>query len=68
MLAFLRHPDQPAEAIRFAIRAGGDTDTVAAMAGAIAGARDGTRHPLPSSWIERLEAASRLIALADCLS
>jgi poly(ADP-ribose) glycohydrolase ARH3 len=68
VLAFLRQPDQPAEVIHFAIRAGGDTDTVAAMAGAIAGARNGTRHPLPSSWIDRLEVASRLIGLADRLS
>lgn len=67
LLAFLRHPDQPAEAIHFAILAGGDTDTIASMAGAIAGARNGA-DPLPEAWIDRLEAGAQLTALAGRLS
>jgi poly(ADP-ribose) glycohydrolase ARH3 len=42
------------EAVTFAVRCGGDTDTIAAMAGAIAGARHG-RNAIPSSWLDVLE-------------
>ena len=43
-----------AEAVTRAIRAGGDTDTTGAMAGAIAGARFGA-SAIPSRWIDALE-------------
>lgn len=51
---------QPAfeAAVRFAVRLGGDTDTVAAMAGAIAGARHGVRS-IPGRWLEALEDGER---------
>ena len=42
------------EALTFAVRCGGDTDTVAAMAGAIAGARFGLAA-IPSRWLDALE-------------
>jgi poly(ADP-ribose) glycohydrolase ARH3 len=42
------------EAVTFAVRCGGDTDTIGAMAGAIAGARHG-RKAIPSSWLDALE-------------
>lgn len=42
LLAALRSPDDLPEAVRVAIWIGGDTDTMAAMAGAIVGARVGT--------------------------
>lgn len=42
------------EAVTRAIRAGGDTDTSGAMAGAIAGARFGALA-IPSRWIDALE-------------
>jgi poly(ADP-ribose) glycohydrolase ARH3 len=45
-------------AVRFGVRLGGDTDTVAAMAGAVAGARDGYRA-IPSRWVEALEDGGR---------
>ena len=45
-------------ALRFAVRLGGDTDTVAAMAGALAGARDGSRA-IPTRWVEALEDGDR---------
>jgi poly(ADP-ribose) glycohydrolase ARH3 len=46
------------EAVRFAVRLGGDTDTVAAMTGAIAGARHGVSS-IPSRWLEALEDGDR---------
>ena len=42
------------QAVRFAVRLGGDTDTVAAMTGAIAGARQGASS-IPGRWLEALE-------------
>jgi poly(ADP-ribose) glycohydrolase ARH3 len=45
-------------AVRFGVRLGGDTDTIAAMAGAIAGARDGYRA-IPTRWVEALEDGAR---------
>lgn len=45
-------------AVRFAIRCGGDTDTIGAMAGAIAGALHGA-HSIPPRWTEALEDGPR---------
>ena len=45
-------------AVTAANRAGGDTDTVGAMAGAIAGARFGA-VAIPARWVERLEDGER---------
>jgi ADP-ribosylglycohydrolase len=42
------------EAVGFAVRCGGDTDTIGAMAGAIVGAREGARA-IPARWLDRLE-------------
>jgi poly(ADP-ribose) glycohydrolase ARH3 len=67
LLAFLLHPDRANDAIRYAIRAGGDTDTIAAMAGALAGARTGA-SALPAAWLRRLAVAGQLLGLADRLS
>jgi poly(ADP-ribose) glycohydrolase ARH3 len=67
LLAFLLHPDRPNDAIRYAIRVGGDTDTIAAMAGALAGARTGA-SALPVGWLRRLPVAGQLQHLADRLS
>lgn len=41
-------------AVTFAVRCGGDTDTIGAMAGAVAGARHGWTA-IPSSWMDALE-------------
>ncbi|GAB2745483.1 ADP-ribosylglycohydrolase family protein [Salinifilum aidingensis] len=67
LLAFLQHPDHPAEAIRYAVLAGGDTDTTAAMAAALSAGRTGV-HALPTEWIDRLEDASEIGELADVLA
>lgn len=53
VLAFLKHPDEPVEAIRYAIRAGG--------------ARTGVRA-LPQAWLHRLERAELVGELADALA
>ncbi|MEX2529945.1 MAG: ADP-ribosylglycohydrolase family protein [Gemmatimonadota bacterium] len=52
--AFLSHPDDPEEAIITAVGLGGDTDTIGAMAGALAGARCGASS-LPARWLEAAE-------------
>jgi ADP-ribosyl-[dinitrogen reductase] hydrolase len=54
---WLRHRDQPRAAIEAAVRLGGDTDTVAAIVGALLGAELGGRElerRLDPAWIERL--------------
>ena len=65
--SFLRHSGRPEEVIRFAILAGGDTDTVAAMAGALAGAHSGYTAFSPHV-VGRLEAAERLHRCAERLA
>lgn len=68
LYAFLRSPDDWWETACTAIEVGGDTDTMAAMAGAVAGARLG-RGALPAALLERLNdrgawGAEALAALA----
>ena len=50
------------DAIKAAIRAGGDTDTTAAIVGALFAARDGTMDML-DSWITGVEDSAQLIKL-----
>ena len=58
-------------AVTFAIRCGGDTDTVGAMAGAVAGARFGL-SAIPARWLDALEdgpkGRSHVLRLADRLA
>ncbi|NEE04194.1 ADP-ribosylglycohydrolase family protein [Phytoactinopolyspora halotolerans] len=65
--AFLRHPADPVAAIMFAIAMGGDTDTVAAMAGSLAGAYAG-ENSLPEKMLHRLERRHHIVHLADRLA
>ena len=65
--AFLVRPNSFVETVRFAISLGGDTDTIASMAGAVAGARLG-EQAVPARWRQRTEAASLLVELADRLA
>lgn len=65
--AFLHHPDAYADTVSFAIEMGGDTDTIASMAGAISGARLGL-SALPESWLRRAEGVAHLQHLADQLA
>jgi poly(ADP-ribose) glycohydrolase ARH3 len=57
----------PLRVVTTAIRFGGDTDTIAAMAGAMAGAAWGLEH-LPDALLDRLEARAELERLAETLS
>jgi poly(ADP-ribose) glycohydrolase ARH3 len=66
LTVFLRHPDTFADAIAAAVCLGGDTDTIASMTGALAGARLGA-DAIPVEWRDRLEDAERIRATADLL-
>lgn len=50
--AFLRHPDDYRAAVESVIRCGGDTDTVAAITGALVGIRVG-KAGIPKEWLDR---------------
>ncbi len=54
------------EALIFLAEAGGDTDTNAAVAGALLVARDG-EAAIPPRWLDQLEQARRIAALAERL-
>lgn len=66
----LRYPGEPRRAILTAVNAGYDADSVASMAGNIAGAWCGARRLQAEApeWWEELEAREELIALADQLA
>lgn len=68
--AFLVHPDDPEEAVVTAVALGGDTDTIGAMTGALAGARNGA-STIPTRWMEVVESGGEgreaLTRLADGL-
>jgi len=55
------------DAVRAAISLGGDTDTIAAMVGAIVGAHVGEKN-LPVEWIEQLEEGPRGRSFARSLA
>jgi poly(ADP-ribose) glycohydrolase ARH3 len=63
---FLSSPDSYEGVILKAITLGDDTDTVAAMAGAISGAHLGVAA-IPTRWIERLEDPAHVLAVAERL-
>lgn len=65
LACFLTHADSFTDAVKAAISVGGDTDTIAAMTGALAGACHGY-SAIPEPW-RAVEGASELIALADSL-
>ncbi|KAF6259861.1 ADP-ribosylation/Crystallin J1 [Scenedesmus sp. NREL 46B-D3] len=56
--AVVRHWRSPADALVAAVHYGGDTDTIACMAGAMMGALHGTSW-LPQAWLSNLENGSR---------
>ncbi|WP_101296116.1 ADP-ribosylglycohydrolase family protein [Halegenticoccus soli] len=61
----LTAPDAQSAIIN-AVNAGGDTDTVAAIAGAVAGARHGVSS-LPQRWIDTVDHSNELTQLARTL-
>jgi len=63
---FLRQPQSYKDTVIYAISLGGDTDTIAAMAGAISGAYLGM-EAIPSEWWAKLENRAHIEALAEKL-
>jgi len=63
---FLRQPQSYKDTVIYAISLGGDTDTIAAMAGAISGAYLGI-EAIPSEWRAKLENREYIEALAEKL-
>ena len=65
IFAFLKcSGDSFQELIPYSISLGGDTDTIASMAGAIGGAYWGMEK-IPKEWIDCCEASSEAQSLAD---
>ena len=63
---FLNRPGSFKGAVTYAISLGGDTDTIACMVGALAGAHLGA-EAIPKPWREQVEGSGRLEGLADSL-
>ena len=63
---FLRHSQSFEGVVKHAISVGGDTDTIASMAGALSGTYLGL-DAIPPEWRERVEGAAQLQTLADSL-
>ena len=66
IFSFLAHPRDFTSTIIYSISLGGDTDTIASMAGAISGAYLGIEE-IPSEWQGKLENRDHLLDLADRL-
>jgi len=64
---FLKHYWSYKETVAYAVSLGGDTDTIAAMAGAIAGAYLGI-EAIPSDWQLKVENKDYIEALAEGLA
>ncbi|AJE86491.1 glycohydrolase [Streptomyces albus] len=62
LLCFLQFADEPVTALRRAACTSGDSDSLAALTGAFAGAHHGT-GTWPSEWADRIEYESRLVTL-----
>lgn len=62
LYCFLLLPDDPPAAVRRAACSSGDSDSIAALAGAFAGARHGA-DAWPGEWTEVIEYRDRLLAL-----
>ncbi|MEP7218479.1 MAG: ADP-ribosylglycohydrolase family protein [Bacteroidota bacterium] len=65
--AFLLFPDDPVQALRRAAVTRGDSDSIASLCGAFAGARHGMAA-WPEEWVTRIEYGKRIGELADALS
>ncbi|ROO63135.1 poly(ADP-ribose) glycohydrolase ARH3 [Micromonospora sp. Llam0] len=67
LAVFLADPQRPHDVVRSAIQVGGDTDTIAAMAAAMCGARCGEQG-LPVLWGLRLADTRRLWQVSSALA
>ena len=63
---FAKHHESYAKAVLYAISLGGDTDTIGAMTGAIAGAYHGIEN-IPNAWKQKLEKRDYIEKLANKL-
>ncbi|MFC0028513.1 ADP-ribosylglycohydrolase family protein [Micromonospora chaiyaphumensis] len=66
LLCALRHPDDPVGALARGATTAGDSDSIAALAGAFVGAAHGM-SAWPAEWSTRIEYADQLTALATPL-
>lgn len=66
LYCFAMYPDDFSAAVLTAVNAGGDTDTIAAMTGALVGAHIGARA-LPSEFVDGLEARMYILVAAPGL-
>lgn len=66
LLCFLLFPDQPVDAIRRAAVTKGDSDSIACIAGAFAGAHHGI-EAWPTDWVQRIEHRDRLLTISRTL-
>jgi len=64
LLCFLLHPSDAVAAVRRAAVTGGDSDSIACLTGAFAGAHLGL-DAWPGAWVERIEYRQRLQTLGD---
>jgi ADP-ribosylglycohydrolase len=62
LYCFLLLPDDPPSVVRRAAYSSGDSDSIAALAGAFAGARHGA-GAWPAEWVRDIEYRDRLLAL-----
>ena len=66
LLCFLLYPNDPVAALRRAAYTSGDSDSIACLAGAFAGAHHGL-SAWPADWIQRIERRDDLTTLAQWL-
>lgn len=66
LLCFMLYPDEPLAVIRRAAVSSGDSDSIACIAGAFAGACHGM-DAWPEDWIDRIEYHDRLLRLSSAL-
>ena len=67
LLCFLLYPGEPLKALRRAAVTSGDSDSIACLTGAFAGAHLGAGR-WPQQWMQRIEYSDRLAQLAGELS
>lgn len=64
LLCFLLYPDEPVKAIQRAATTSGDSDSIACLTGAFAGAHLGL-EAWPQEWVQRIEYRERLTRLGE---
>lgn len=65
-IALFLNNETYAEIVKAAVMLGGDTDTIAAIGGAMGGAWLGMKA-IPSQWMAQIQRIDEIIAIADCL-